>query len=230
MPPINNPLITMRPLFLLSASLLAFGCKPAPQVARYEVKSEVAPAPAVAPVAPAIASAIVPAVVPAVAQSAASPAVAAPMVAPASMKAEAAAFEAPKWAKLPAGWSVGPENSMRKATWIVSGPNGSKAEIAVTVFPGSVGGLTANVNRWRGQIGLPPAGSDEIAGSAKTVKVGGVDSQRFEMTSADGKKSVDAVMTSKDGATWFFKMNGETAAVEANATAFVAFLSASQLP
>ena len=34
----------MRPLILLSASLLIFGCKPAPQVARYEVKSEAAPA------------------------------------------------------------------------------------------------------------------------------------------------------------------------------------------
>jgi len=210
----------MRPLLILSASLLAFGCKPAPQVARYEVKSEAAPAAASATAAAA----------PVAAQTAPSPAVAAPMVAPASMKAEAAGFDAPKWAKLPTGWSVGPENSMRKATWIVSGPNDSKAEIAVTVFPGNVGGLTANVNRWRGQIGLPSASPDEIAASAKTVKVGGLESQRFVMTSTDGKKSVDAVLTSKDGATWFFKMNGETAAVEANGAAFVAFLSASQLP
>jgi hypothetical protein len=205
-------------LLLLSASLLAFGCKPAPQVARYEVKADGAPA--AAPAAPAP-----------VAQPSAGVAPApAPMVAPASMKAEAASFDAPKWAALPAGWTVGPENAMRKATWIVSGPNGSKAEIAVTVFPGTVGGLTANVNRWRGQIGLPPAGADEIAAAAKAVKVGGLDSQRFVLTSADGKKTVDAVMTSKDGATWFFKMNGETAAVEANAAAFAAFLSASKLP
>jgi len=119
---------------------------------------------------------------------------------------------------------------MRKATWIVAGPNGSKAEIAVTVFPGNVGGLTANVNRWRGQIGLPPAGADEIAASAKAAKVGNLDSQRFVMISADGKKAVDAVLTSKDGATWFFKMNGEAAAVEANAAAFASFLSDSKLP
>lgn len=204
----------MRLPLLLSASLLAFGCKPAPQVTRYEVKPEAAPAAAPAP-APA---------------ASASPAVATPMVAPASMKAEAASFDAPKWAALPAGWTVGPENAMRKATWIVSGPNGSKAEIAVTVFPGSVGGLTANVNRWRGQIGLSPASADEIAAAAKAAKVGGLAAQRFVMTSDDGKKTVDAVMASKDGATWFFKMNGETAAVEANAAAFVAFLAASQLP
>jgi len=208
----------MRPLLILSASLLAFGCKPAPQVARYEVKSDAAPAPAAQ--APAAAAPASVGVAPAPA----------PMVAPASMKAEAASFDAPKWAKLPTSWSVGPENAMRKATWIVAGPNGSKAEIAVTVFPGSVGGLTANVNRWRGQLGLAPAGADEIAASAKTGKVGGIDSQRFVMTSADGKKTLDAFMTPKDGATWFFKMSGESAAVEANAAAFAAFLAESKLP
>jgi hypothetical protein len=207
----------MRPLLLLSASLLAFGCKPAPQVTRYEVKGEAAPVAAPAPA-------------PAAQAPAAAPAASAPMVAPASMKAEAASFDAPKWAKLPAGWSVGPENSMRKATWIVSGPNGSTAEIAVTVFPGSVGGLAANVNRWRGQVGLPPSSPDEIAASAKSGKVGGIESQRFVMTSTDGKTSLDAFMTPKDGATWFFKMKGDAAAVAANAAAFAAFLSASQLP
>jgi hypothetical protein len=215
-PPTNNLNHTMRPLLLLSASLLAFGCKPAPQVARYEVKSDAAPA---APTAAAP-----------VAQPAASPTATAPMVAPASMKAEAAGFDAPKWAPLPAGWSVGPENSMRKATWIVPGPKGSTAEIAVTVFPGSVGGLAANVNRWRGQVSLPPSSPDEIAASAQAAKVGGIESQRFVMTSPDGKTSLDAFMTPKDGATWFFKMKGDAAAVEANAAAFAAFLSASKLP
>ena len=66
----------MRPLILLSASLLIFGCKPAPQVARYEVKSEAAPAAAAPATAPAA---------PVAAKPAPSPAVAAPMVAPASM-------------------------------------------------------------------------------------------------------------------------------------------------
>jgi hypothetical protein len=207
-------------LLLLSASLLAFGCKPAPQVARYEAKPDAAPAPASTPAAPVAAQ-------PAPAAAAAA---AAPMVAPPSMKAEAASFDAPKWGKLPAGWAVGPENAMRKATWIVTGPDGSKAEVAVTVFPGNVGGLTANVNRWRGQIGLSSATAEEIAASAKPAKVGGVESQRFVMASADGKKGLDAVMTPHKGATWFFKMSGDAAAVAAQGPALVAFLAESQLP
>ncbi len=212
-------LIPMRSLFLLSATLVFIGCKPAPKVTQYEVKSEAAPASPTAQTAPAAATA-----------TAAAPVAAAPMAAPASMKAEAASFSAPKWGKLPTNWTVGPENSMRKATWIVAGPNGSTAEIAVTVFPGSVGGLTANINRWRGQVGLAPAGADEIAASAQAAKVGGIDSQRFVMTSPDGKTSLDAFITPKNGATWFFKMKGDTAAVEASSAAFAAFLSSSQIP
>lgn len=211
-----------RFLFLILGPLLVSGCKPDPQITRYEVKTD----PTAAPVAPVAATPVAPAP----ATPAPSPAVAAPMVAPASMRAEAAGFDAPKWAKLPAGWTVGPANSMRKATWIVTGPAGSQAEIAVTVFPGNVGGVTANVNRWRGQIGLPAASAEEIAAAATKLQVGSVASQRHVMVSSDGAKSVDAVMTSKDGATWFFKLNGDTAAVAAQSGPFAAFLAESQLP
>ena len=216
----------MRSFYLLSVTLLFVGCKPQPKVAQYEVKSEAPAATPAATTAPAVASPTAPAATPV----AAAPVATAPMAAPASMKAEAAGFDAPKWGKLPAGWTVGPENAMRKATWIVAGPNASSAEIAVTVFPGSVGGLTANINRWRGQVGLAPASADEIVASAKTGKVGGIDSQRFVMTSPDGKTTLDAFITPKNGATWFFKMKGDTAAVEASSAAFAAFLSSSQIP
>jgi hypothetical protein len=152
------------------------------------------------------------------------------MQAPASMKAEAASFTAPKWAALPEGWSVGPENPMRKGSFIVAGPDGSKAELAVTVFPGNVGGLTANVNRWRGQIGLPPADEASILASAMPAKVGGDDGQRFVMKSADGAKATDAVMVPKNGSTWFLKLSGDGKAVEGAGDAFTKFISESKLP
>jgi hypothetical protein len=86
------------------------------------------------------------------------------------------------------------------------------------------------VNRWRGQIGLPPASGDDIAASAQPAKVGGIESQRFVMASTDGQKGLDAVMTPHKGATWFFKMSGDAAAVAAHGAALVAFLAESQLP
>ncbi|TSA36257.1 MAG: hypothetical protein D4R66_01220, partial [Opitutales bacterium] len=135
----------------------------------------------------------------------------------------------PDW-QVPAGWQQQAAPQFAVAAFAIPGAEGAGAEVSVSHMGGTGGGALLNVNRWRGQIGLPPASPDEIVASALSVKVGSLESQRFVMTSTDGKKSVDAVMTSKDGATWFFKMNGETAAVEVNAPAFVAFLSASQLP
>lgn len=204
----------MKPsLLTLAAAALLCACKPEPKVARYEAAPEAtAAAKTAAPAAPA-------------------PAPAAPaMQAPASMKAEAAGFSAPKWAALPAGWSVGPENAMRKGTFIVPGPDGSKAELAVTVFPGSVGGLTANVNRWRGQIGLPPADEASIRASAQEAKVGPDSGMRFIMKSGDGAKATDAVMVPKGGSTWFLKLSGDAKAVESAGSAFVKFIADSQLP
>jgi len=204
----------MKPsLLTLAAAALLCACKPEPKVARYEAAPEATTAAkTAAPAAPA-------------------PAPAAPaMQAPASMKAEAAGFSAPKWAALPAGWSVGPENAMRKGTFIVPGPDGSKAELAVTVFPGSVGGLTANVNRWRGQIGLPPADEASIRASAQEAKVGPDSGMRFIMKSGDGAKATDAVMVPKGGSTWFLKLSGDAKAVESAGGAFVKFIADSQLP
>jgi len=207
----------LTPYVFLGGLVLLAGCKPAAKVTNYEVKSEpVAADPAAPTVTPVVAA------TPQTAPGA--------MQATEAMKADAARAGTPKWATLPTGWSVGPENAMRKATWIVPGPNGTKAEIAVTVFPGSVGGITANVNRWRGQIGLPPADEASIAASAQEAKVGSDAGQRFILTSTDGKKATDAFLIPKNGSTWFLKLSGDAAAVQANANTFAQFLAASQLP
>jgi hypothetical protein len=38
----------------------------------------------------------------------------------------------------------------------VAGADGTKGEVAISHFPGDVGGDLANVNRWRQQVALPP--------------------------------------------------------------------------
>ena len=53
-------------------------------------------------------------------------------------------------------WVVKPPAPMRKATFGV--PAGSaEADLSITAFPGDVGGELANINRWRGQVGLDAA-------------------------------------------------------------------------
>ena len=56
---------------------------------------------------------------------------------------------APEWTK-PPGWAELPPTSMRLGNFTAGG---GQAEITVMTFPGNVGGLLANVNRWRGQAG-----------------------------------------------------------------------------
>ena len=42
------------------------------------------------------------------------------------------------------------------AEFSITGTNGAKADVNVAEMGGEGGGLLANVNRWRGQLGLPP--------------------------------------------------------------------------
>ena len=56
----------------------------------------------------------------------------------------------------PAHWVSAPATSMRKATYAINGDAGATADLSITAFPGSTGGEFANVNRWRGQLPLPP--------------------------------------------------------------------------
>ena len=66
-----------------------------------------------------------------------------------------------RW-ELPDGWmSIANTNPMRFATLIV-GDAPNRVEIAITQLGGAAGGIAANINRWRGQVGLPPAGESEL--------------------------------------------------------------------
>ncbi len=61
----------------------------------------------------------------------------------------------------PASWLEVAPSSMRAADFRVAGD--PRAECYLTVLPGDAGGLTANVNRWRGQMSLPPLDGASVA-------------------------------------------------------------------
>src|SRR3989442_733367 len=60
-----------------------------------------------------------------------------------------------KW-KTPDGWKEGQPSEFRVASFRISGQAGKQADVSVIPLPGSAGGDFSNVNRWRGQVGLPP--------------------------------------------------------------------------
>lgn len=189
------------------AVLLLLGCEPETGVRSYSVPRE---------------------------PSAAKPQAAAPAAAKPAMQASpemvaAAAKEGqPAFPSTPSGWTPKDPGSMRKGSWSV-GPADAAADLAVTVFPGDVGGRVANFNRWRQQLGLPP-GDAEMFDAIQIAKVGALQGEVVHFTSADGATATRAVLVAHKGSTWFFKLTGPAATVKSATAAFDAFVAATRLP
>jgi hypothetical protein len=125
----------------------------------------------------------------------------------------------------PASWKAKPASAMRKASYEVPGANGP-CDLSVTAFPGDVGGELANVNRWRGQIGLPQLGESELDSAVSRVQVNGLGVTLVELgpTGAGDGKSILGAIVPVDGATWFFKLSGPGPSVKAARGDFLGFV------
>jgi len=117
-----------------------------------------------------------------------------------------------KWS-LPKGWSEVPGEGMRFATF--KSPVPGKNEATVVVLPGAAGGELANVNRWRGQIGLGPIDEAALAAARVVVKTKAGALNVYDFTSEGQTKSrmVTGLISTPDGNTWFLKLTGDAAPV-----------------
>jgi hypothetical protein len=131
----------------------------------------------------------------------------------------------------PAAWKALPAGAMRKASYSVPG-GGGDAELSITAFPGDVGGELANVNRWRGQVGLAPIGAGELDPAVSRFEANGL---RFTLVGLfpagdSGVKAIVGAIVPFGGSTWFFKLAGPPARVKASAPAFTEFLRTVRAP
>jgi hypothetical protein len=107
---------------------------------------------------------------------------------------------------LPPGWKALPSpGPMRTAAFHVE-EGGDRVEVTVVGLAGAAGGMEANVNRWRGQIGLPPAGEAEIEREMVSFPVGDGEGKLADLAGA--RDRILAAIVSRPGMTWFFKMQG----------------------
>lgn len=126
--------------------------------------------------------------------------------------APAAAGRGPlKWS-LPKGWSELPGDGMRFATFKT--PVSGRLEATVVVLPGPAGGELANVNRWRGQISLPPIDEQALAAARVVLKTkaGAVNLYDFTNDGPSKSRLVAGLISTPDGNTWFLKLTGDAAA------------------
>jgi hypothetical protein len=149
------------------------------------------------------------------------PATPVPAPAPAASGAPAAGDGSLTW-QVPAGWTLAPQSGSRYATFAIVDAAGAKGELAITHFPGDVGGDLANVNRWRGQIGMAPIDAAGLAPLVTKVTAG---PKTLSLIDATGPEVRCAAGWTRHGAeTWFFKFTGPDALVGAEKAKFTAFL------
>ena len=129
----------------------------------------------------------------------------------------------------PAHWAKKPASAMRKGSYTVTSDGGATGDLSITAFPGNVGGELANVNRWRGQIQLPPIGEAELRSSTTALQVGGLGLTVVDLAGTGASpQGILGAMVPFAGATWFFKLQGPLPLVAREKPAFLAFLETVQ--
>lgn len=110
----------------------------------------------------------------------------------------------------------------------VTGDNGATASVAISRFPGDVGGTLANINRWRRQMSLPEIEDAQLASQITTLDLDGAKAIFTDMTGKDSKSGVEArlvaAMVPHGGDTWFYKITGPPSLVEQQKAAFTKFV------
>ena len=130
--------------------------------------------------------------------------------------------------KAPNNWKTKPPGPMVASAYNVEG-DGGQAEVTISKFPGEVGGMVANIQRWRGQLGLPQLSPDEARKSAEMIEVGGKkDSYMVDLKGTNVRTGKEARMVAVgvpfQGETWFFKLMGDDALVGKEKDAFIKFI------
>jgi hypothetical protein len=131
---------------------------------------------------------------------------------------------------LPAGWTDGAGGPMRFATLKPPASAKGKLDASVVVLPGPAGGELANVNRWRGQIGLGPLDDAGLARARKVMRTRAGPLKVYDFTSeASPRSRLVAGLAEISGDTWFVKMTGDADAVGAAQPDFMKLLGSLRL-
>jgi len=137
---------------------------------------------------------------------------------------------------IPAGWQQLPPSEFLVAKFSIAGADGASAQVNVSSLAGEGGGVLANVNRWRGQLGLEPLKNEmELAHLPPTIDLpDGGHLTIVDFTGTDSKtgklaRLVGAVVP-QNGQTWFYKLMGDPQIVAQQKDAFLKFIQSAKYP
>lgn len=121
----------------------------------------------------------------------------------------------------PEGWTPLPAGRMQLAKFAVPTVQGATGQVSVSVFDNDTGGTLQNVNRWRGQIGLPDFTDSELSKVTQLLDPKLSGAILVNLTN-ESLQVVGAIVPR--GSQWFFyKLIGNSPAVAAQKEAFVRF-------
>jgi hypothetical protein len=128
----------------------------------------------------------------------------------------------PQW-EVPAGWKSVPASTMRIASFAV----GEGGDFSVVALGPAAGGTLANLNRWRGQLGLGAVSEADIPTATTTLNLPGGDKAIVADLTGEGtgagKKMLAAIVARADR-TWFYKLTGSAALVAQERDNFLKFV------
>jgi hypothetical protein len=139
----------------------------------------------------------------------------------------------PVW-MVPPDWQELPPSEFLVAKFSIAGAGDAKAQVNVSQLAGEGGGLLANANRWRGQLGLPQISETDLP--ALTTSIDSVNGkiQIVDFTGVDSKTGKSArlvgMVVPLAGQTWFYKLMGDVPIVAQQKDAFTKFVQSAKYP
>jgi hypothetical protein len=126
--------------------------------------------------------------------------------------------------ELPQGWRTASNDTVSSLAFeVVDGDE------SVRITVSSVGGdMLANVNRWRGQLGLGRVTPEQLAASLKRIEVAGTQAEYIALVgpeTADPRETILAAAASVRGVPWVIRLKGDWQLAERERTRFEAFVT-----
>ena len=138
----------------------------------------------------------------------------------------------PAWT-IPTDWKEGEAPQFVLVKFNIQGAGDATAAATVSQLNGDGGGLLANVNRWRSQLGQPPITEDDAA-KLPTIDADGVPAAVADFAGTDARAGKPArvvgVVLPRNGRTWFYKLMGDPDLVSAQRDAFIRFVQSAKYP
>jgi hypothetical protein len=149
------------------------------------------------------------------------------------LAAPEATEDGPKWS-VPAQWVETPPRTMIFKSFSIAGGADAKAEVTVSFFQGEVGGVLANVNRWRRQLGQSPVEAGQMSNATESLQTAAGPATVVDFTGTDPKtgkpaRMVAAIVPHGEN-TWFYKLTGDGAVVGSQKDSFVNFVKTVHYP